>query len=102
MRANQETKTIIVGASISQQGMSESALDAILQGSFPASDPPWRTQFVMFLLRTRSADKICIDGWRGGNSFLRSQRRAENSPMAFYDSINRSNLINHIAKRIKK
>jgi hypothetical protein len=48
MRINQETKTISHAASIIQQQSSESAgeqanesaIDATLQDSFPASDPP--------------------------------------------------------------
>jgi protein tyrosine phosphatase (PTP) superfamily phosphohydrolase (DUF442 family) len=41
MCANQETKIILLVASISQQRLSESAIDATRQDSFPASDLPY-------------------------------------------------------------
>jgi hypothetical protein len=40
MCANQERKTILLVASISQQRVSESEIDATLQDGFPAGDPP--------------------------------------------------------------
>lgn len=40
MRTNQKTKTILLVASNLQQRLSESVIDATLQDSFPASDPP--------------------------------------------------------------
>jgi hypothetical protein len=40
MRANQETNTISHADSIMRPQLSEPAIDATLQDSFPASDPP--------------------------------------------------------------
>jgi hypothetical protein len=40
MRATQETNTITPVASILQRRPSEPAIDATLEDSFPASDPP--------------------------------------------------------------
>src|SRR5262245_39571140 len=57
---------------------------------------------VQLTTRSGSTDKSSIDGWQGVRSSLRSQYCAENSLMAFYDSINRTNLIDHLAKQIEK